>query len=55
MAEVRALLYTENANGYLPLTVEMCDIFSFFQFKVRPCSFFIKAIFILGRYGNQLP
>ena len=27
----------------------MCEIFSFFEFKVRPCSFFIKHIFILWR------
>ena len=33
----------------------MGDIFSFFEFKVRTCSFFIKDIFILLRYVNQVP
>ena len=33
--------------GDVPLTFEMCDTFSFFEFKVRTCSLFIKYIFIL--------
>ena len=39
--------YTENANGYVPLTVENVWHFNFFEFKVRTCSFFVKYIFIL--------
>ena len=31
----------------------MCEVFSFFEFKVRTWSFFIKDIFILWRYVNQ--
>ena len=29
--------YTNNANGDMPLAIEMYDIFSFFEFKVRTC------------------
>ena len=39
--------YTENAKGDVTLIIKMCDIFSFFEFKVRTCFFFVKDIFIL--------
>ena len=39
--------YTENDNGYVPLLVENVRYFSFFELKVRTCSFFIKGIFLL--------
>ena len=37
--------YTENANGDVPLMVENVWYFSFFEFKVRIFSFFMKLWF----------
>ena len=35
---------------------KICDIFSFFEFKERTCSFFLKDIFLFhGVNVNQLP
>ena len=31
--------YTANAYGDVPLTLKMCDIFNFFEFKLCACSF----------------
>ena len=31
--------YNNNANGDMPLMCKMCDIFNFFELKVRTCSF----------------
>ena len=39
--------YTEKANEDEYLTAENVIFFSFFEFMVRTCSFFIKDIFIL--------
>ena len=52
MAEVGALQsiflvqnYTENTNGYVPLTVGNVWHLSVFEFKVRTCSFIIKYFY----------
>ena len=39
--------YTEKTNEDEYLTAENVIFFSFFEFMVRTCSFFIKDIFIL--------
>ena len=43
--------YTENAKWVCAFNSRKCmyDIFSYFEFEVRTCSFFIKYLFILWR------